>query len=135
MALPPVQYDSRIPWRSRKTNYAWRPYAEITVHGKNGIVDRWFALIDTGADDLVLPSGIARRFGIDLSVLKQVSVQTAAGYAVIYKQTTIEIELEGRKRSVDVLFGPTRTPLIGRNALLKLIKFGIDLNGWLYADP
>lgn len=44
----------------------------------------------------------------------------------------IDVEIRGKSIRVDALFGGGPTPLIGRLTLLKAMRFGIDLDGWLY---
>jgi predicted aspartyl protease len=133
-----VDYDGRHAWRGAKTYYSNRPYGSIDVsYAGSAAVNLW-ALLDTGADYLCLDDAVAKSIGINLRAsTNYVAVTTPLGATASLPLWTVRMTIEGRSADVDAIFDSSfaTTPLLGRAALLDAIKFGIDVTGWLYADP
>jgi predicted aspartyl protease len=103
----------------------------MRVHGPKGIHDLW-ALVDTGADYLMLETSVATRVGIPLPGTPMV-VGVAGGGSVRFDLVhNVKITVEGSTATVDALFGGRGTSLLGRTAILPAIDFGIDAIGWLH---
>ena len=133
-----VDYDNRHGWLGAKTNYSNRPYSSIDVSYSGSAAVNLWALVDTGADYLCLDDNVATSIGINLATSTNfVQVRTPLGVTAKLPLWRVRMTMEGRSADVDALFDSSfaKTPLVGRVALLDTIKFGIDLTGWLYADP
>jgi predicted aspartyl protease len=132
MPVPVPPYTDRYAWGSAKTHYSNRPYTWMRVHGPKGVIDLW-ALIDTGADFLMLENSVATTLGIALPP-PPIAIKVAGGGSVfVTKISGVQITVEGKTANVDALFfGGTGTSLLGRTAILSAIEFGIDNTGWLY---
>ena len=129
ISVPP--YTDRYAWGSAKTHYSNRPYTWLRVHGSKGIQDLW-ALVDTGADYLMLDASVAATVGITLPAATT-SIRVAGGGTIsLPKVSKVQITVEGKTVKVDALFGGSGTPLLGRTAILPAIDFGIDGKGWLH---
>jgi predicted aspartyl protease len=132
-----VSYDNRHGWLSRNTNYSNRPYSLIDVsHSGSGAVSLW-GLIDTGADYLCLGDAVAHSLGINLAhCTHYVNITTALGSKSALPVVNIHMAMEGYAADVDAIFDSvfSKTPLIGRCALLEVLKFGVDDKGWLFAQ-
>lgn len=132
MPVPVPPYTDRYAWGSAKTHYSNRPYTWMRVHGPKGVMDLW-ALIDTGADFLMLENSVATRLGIVLPSTP-INIKVAGGGSIAAtKVSNVQITIEGKAANVDALFyAGGGTPLLGRTAILSAIAFGIDNIGWLY---
>ena len=95
-------------------------------------MDLW-ALIDTGADYLMLENSVATTLGFALPP-RPIAIKVAGGGSVwVTKIGGVQITVEGKTANVDALFfGGTGTTLLGRTAILSAIEFGIDNTGWLH---
>jgi predicted aspartyl protease len=131
--MPPVTitFTDRYGWGGAKTNYSNRPYTWMRVHGPTGIYDLW-ALVDTGADYLMLDGTVANSVGINLSNASLIPVHSWWGGTSLPLVPNVQITVEGKSAAVDALFGNHGTPLLGRTAIIPAIDFGIDNIGWLY---
>lgn len=82
------------------------------------------ALVDTGATDTLLPQGLLLKLGIatkDRDVYK-----LADGSTVSYAVGEAVVRLDGRERTVLVVFGPEDAqPLLGATTL-ELFKLSVD---------
>jgi predicted aspartyl protease len=114
-----------------------RPYASLYCFGvKPSLAPRpvrLAALIDTGADYLVLPNWVGHNVGLNLRNYRSIPVLTAGGYtpATIVKDFTIEIE--GKSIEVTAHFLNITRALLGLNPLLTAIDFGLGVNlRWFY---
>jgi hypothetical protein len=67
---------------------------------------------------------------------RYVSITTALGSKPSIPLVTVNLEMEGYAADVDAIFDCAfhRTPLVGRCALLDVVRFGIDAKGWLFAQ-
>jgi hypothetical protein len=70
----------------------FRPEVIITVHGANGSGD-FLALVDTGADNTILPESIARLLGISLQPCKGPSATAFGGQEIALSFADVELEL------------------------------------------
>lgn len=130
----PVRYHGRHGW-GHPGNANNRPYAELIFPAAPRSRRLW-ALVDSGADYLQLPSQFAQRIGVNVSTHgKAVSMAVAGGGTVQFiRVPSVPVQIEGKLVRVDCLFSPNQaaTPLLGRTAFLAAIDVGIDVNGWLY---
>src|ERR1700684_2777098 len=118
-------YTDRYPWRGPHTKRSNRPYTWMRVHGPRGIHDLW-ALVDSGADYLMLQTAVACRVGIDLCGIPTTYANTAGGGSIpIQHVHNVQITVEGHSATVEVYFGGHGTPLLGRTAFLAAIDFGM----------
>jgi len=132
--MPPVTitFTDRYAWGGAATNYNNRPYTWMRVHGPAGTYDLW-ALVDTGADYLMLETAVANSVGISLGNANTITVNLAGGGTTSLQLVqNVRITVEGKSANVDALFGSHGTPLLGRTAIIPAIDFGIDNIGWLY---
>jgi predicted aspartyl protease len=115
--------------RFAKTN---RPYASIFCYGvkppPGSPPVRLAALIDTGADYLVLPNYVGQKVGLNLHNYPSSPVLTAGGNtpATIVKDFTIK--LEGVSIEVTAQFLNITRALLGLSPLLRAIDFGLSVN-------
>lgn len=127
-----ITYAGRHAWLGSGTNFSNRPYTFLRVAGPAGYMDLW-ALVDTGADYLMLDASVATATGLNLASASRIYVTVAGGGTVaVHKLAGVPITVEGRSGHVEALFGTVTTPLLGRTAILGVIDFGIDGSGWLY---
>jgi predicted aspartyl protease len=112
------------------------PKAEVyVINPATGKKTRYAAIVDTGADHLLLDAAAAANAGLTYSALPGITVTTAGGSAVL-KQAKIVIELEGVRLTVPAWFGPTPAGvLLGRSALLKALEIAFDVSDWGYNIP
>lgn len=131
MAQIKVVYDEHRRWWHRDN----RPREEVRVHGPYGRTIRLAsALVDTGADTLVLSAVIATHLGIDLTQGTKQSTKIVGGLVTMRKIRDVPITIETKKVRVDCLFCPgNTTPLLGRTAALAAFEnLGFDANGWMF---
>jgi len=70
----------------------FRPEVRIKVHGSKGSGD-FLALVDTGADNTILPESIARDLGISLIAGKGPAATAFGGQEIALSYADIEMEL------------------------------------------
>ena len=70
----------------------FRPEVRITVHGPKGSGD-FLALVDTGADNTILPEAIARDLGIPLTAGAGPAATVFGGQAIMLSYADVELEL------------------------------------------
>ena len=114
-----------------------RAYANITCYGvKNALVPApgvpLAVLIDTGADHLELPTGVASQLGINLATYGVIPLLTAGGTIPVKVVPNFGVEIENKLVYVTVHFLAISTGLLGLDAILKAVDFGFDLTQWLY---
>jgi len=128
-----VIYDELVAWRSPDNNTAYRPYCWIKVHGfpAPNAWDGW-GLLDTGADFLMLPVGVAHTLSIDIVNCPTENVTIASGAVISLPQTFVDVTIRKKRINVKAIFGIGATPLIGLHTILAAMEFGIDFSGWLY---
>jgi predicted aspartyl protease len=98
------------------TQHAW---LEIEVYHQAKSW-RFFAMVDTGADDLILDTGIASYLGIPQGP-QSYSVGTAGGTVQMQRQPGMTVDVAGTTIQTDVVFGVLPLPLLGRRALLAAV--------------
>lgn len=120
-----VDFDGFYPFAS--TN---RPYASISCYGVKPHLTtrpaRLSALIDTGADYLVLPNYVGQRVGLNLHNYPSTPVLTAGGSTPATMVDDFTIKLEGKFIEVKVQFLDIAGALLGLPALLSAIDVGFD---------
>ena len=70
----------------------FRPEVRITVHGPKGSGD-FIALVDTGADNTILPESIARDLGIPLTAGKGPAATAFGGQEIALSYADVQLEL------------------------------------------
>jgi predicted aspartyl protease len=70
----------------------FRPEIRIVVHGPNG-AETYRALVDTGADDTILPESVARGLGIRMTRATGPAAQAFGGQAIALSYADVELEL------------------------------------------
>ena len=70
----------------------FRPEVRIALHGPNGSGD-FLALVDTGADNSVLPESVARALGIPLVSGKGPAARAFGGQEIALSYADVELEL------------------------------------------
>lgn len=82
------------------------------------------ALVDTGASDTMLPEDVLSRLGLE--PVEQLPFQLADERVVQYRVGEARIRLDGRERTIPVVFGPVGVmPLLGATAL-EIFHLGVD---------
>ena len=70
----------------------FRPEIRIKVHGSKGSCD-FLALVDTGADNTILPESIANDLGIPLIAGKGPAATAFGGQKIVLSYADVELEL------------------------------------------
>jgi hypothetical protein len=70
----------------------FRPEVRIKIHGPKGFGD-FLALVDTGADNTILPESIAQELGITSIACKGPSATAFGGQEIALSYADIELEL------------------------------------------
>ena len=106
-----------------------RPIVPLTILGINGSVQR-MALIDSGADSVVLPTAVAPMMGIDLAKAYAGSVTTAGTTRVSVRYAKVLLELDDGnlqyRWKTHVGFAPVQISLLGTIGGLEFFKASID---------
>lgn len=120
-------------WRTSQNHGAWLPYCEIDVHSDVGDGKQTFwALIDSGAQFLMLPHSAAENLDIDTRKLPTEQVTSALGQCVSMPWTWLDVTIRGERVPVIAFFGISSTPLIGIETIKSTMRFGVDDQGWLH---
>lgn len=113
-----------------------RPMGTVVLVGPGGAHGtRWssLALVDTGADYLILPDSAAHAVGISLSAARVVPVTGLGTTPFQMHQLNVNVELEGHPVRVPALFGRGARALIGRQTLFAaLTTLGFSTTEWLF---
>jgi predicted aspartyl protease len=70
----------------------FRPEIRIRVHGPRGSGD-FLALVDTGADNTILPEAVAGDLGIPLKVARGPAATAFGGQAIVLSYADVDLEL------------------------------------------
>ncbi|MHB1038529.1 MAG: pepsin/retropepsin-like aspartic protease family protein [Pirellulales bacterium] len=70
----------------------FRPEIHLTVHGRRGSSD-FLALVDSGADNTILPESIARSLDIPLHPAKGPAAKAFGGQEIALSYADVELEL------------------------------------------
>ena len=84
---------------ARSFDCVMRPEIELTVHGPATSVS-YSALVDTGADQVVLPCSLARRLGVILDASRTRPAKVFGGSNLAFYAGEIELELGPTGQSV-----------------------------------
>ena len=96
----------------------------MRIIGANGAAEDVDALVDTGATYASLPAGLLRR--LEVAPIETGRFRTAVGDVVEMDLGQVEVELDGRRRTVLTVFGPDgATPLLGATSL-GLLSLAVD---------
>jgi predicted aspartyl protease len=106
-------------------------YLEIEVFYQNNSRRLW-ALVDTGADHVMVDSGVAANLGVP-SGPKTYPVATTAGTIWMQVERSLTVDLAGATIQTDVVVDGPPTPLLGRRALLDAVEFGFGQQRWYHA--
>lgn len=109
-------------------------HANISVIGATATVHIAMILVDSGADYVQLPMWAADKAGINMAGGKPVRVNGATGSDYMYLRSGVDLDIEGKRITIDVLFDPkNRRPLLGRNGLRAMgDAYGFDQDDWLW---
>jgi predicted aspartyl protease len=124
-----VTYEDEHPYAS-----GGRPFLNIRCHGVKGEIRRpaeFPALIDTGADNLVLPNSVAEWLKIDLDAFSENRIQTANGIATVRRVPDFMVEFNGQIVKVLAEFSPVSPALLGIRPLLSVVDLGLQLYRFL----
>jgi hypothetical protein len=105
-----------------------RAFLEIEVHYLANH-HRFLALVDTGADDLILDSGVGAILGVP-DQPQDYPINTASGTAWLHREPGLTVYLAGTSVQTDVLFGVLPMPLLGRRPLLTAVDYGFGKQEW-----
>lgn len=131
MAQVVVIYDEQRLW----TKPRMRPTLELYVHGPQGKTARiGNALIDTGADKLILPRGVANHLGINLTTAPSKKAKIVGGSITMRQIKSLRITVENKSVDVACLVYPgNTTTLLGREAALAVFEnYGFEKNSWMF---
>lgn len=105
-----------------------RPYLRVRyLNPHTGKSLQAWALIDTGADDCVLPADFAGLLGHDLEAGNKVQIGGIHGHDFAYQHTTkIEIPGFSTEETLISFIGKLRQPLLGVRSFLSHFKLTID---------
>ena len=96
----------------------------MRIIGANGAAEDVDALVDTGATYASLPAGLLRR--LEVVPMETGRFRTAVGDVVEMDLGQVEVELDGRRRTVLTVFGPDgASPLLGAT-VLGLFSLAVD---------
>ncbi len=111
-----------------------RPKGAVVLHGPGGPHGtQWktLALVDTGADYLHLPEEAAQKVGIFLYQAPVFRISTAGGVIRMVRRN-VDVEIQGVKVNVPVNFARGAVPLIGRQAIFRVLEAaGFTTREWL----
>ncbi|PWU19920.1 MAG: hypothetical protein C5B50_05675 [Verrucomicrobia bacterium] len=110
-----------------------KPIANLVVHAPLSKLN-FNALVDTGADYIVIPHG-ALVLGWKHPPKSTVSVATVGGTLPLTIAKGVTVEVEGQTFTTDIVFSPSITgkgALLGRVDLLGLFEVGMDNTQWLW---
>ena len=111
-----------------------RPYADVILNPLYPGAPTHKCIVDSGADYLQLPASAASSVGISLIGATPTPVSTVAGTTTLQLVTNVQVDIEGYKVTIDVLFDPTNSthPIAGRQLLLKAFDLGFNTTHWLW---
>ena len=99
--------------------------------GPHGSRIAFVALVDTGADFMHLPTQSAAAVGVSLANARQITISTAGGIITVL-QEDVDVEIEGVTVNIPVNFAHNAKPLIGRQAIFKVLEStGFTTTEWL----
>lgn len=133
MTYRTISYDDGERYQRR------RPYGSVTLHGPGGPygISSWhaWALVDTGADYMCLPSQAAHAVGVSLTSAASGPVLTAGGVITV-QHFAVDVEIQGVRTNVPVNFAVNAKPLIGRQAIFAVLPaIGFTTSEWLLEWP
>ena len=96
----------------------------IRVVGANGLVEDVEALVDTGATRTSLPVGLLRRLGV--SPQENGLFRTATGAVVEMETGETEVELDGRRKTVPIVFGADGAGALLGATTLEIFSLAVD---------
>ena len=82
------------------------------------------AMVDTGASDTMVPRSILTQLGIE--AMERYEFQLADSTVVEYDVGETRLRIDGRERTVPVIFGPEGTPPLLGATTLEVFRLGVD---------
>jgi clan AA aspartic protease len=82
------------------------------------------AMVDTGASDTMVPRSILTQLGIE--AMERYEFQLADNTVVEYDVGETRLRIDGRERTVPVIFGPEGTPPLLGATTLEVFRLGVD---------
>ncbi len=117
-----------IPSPFSKRQKLQRPIIPVSLHGRKNSI-RYEALIDSGADFSILPSGLAEILRINLIKLKKIYFGSASGEIIDGFISEVGIELEGEIFKSKVVFAnlPKNVGILGQYGFFDkfIVKFDL----------
>ena len=96
----------------------------LRVVGVNSLVEDVEALVDTGATRTALPTSLLRRLGI--TPQENGLFRTATGEVVEMETGETEVELDGRRKTVPVVFGADGAGALIGATTLEIFSLAVD---------
>ena len=111
-----------------KSQKLLRPIIPVSLN-INKLSVRYEALIDSGADFSIFPTGIANRLGINLSPLKKIYFSSATGEMVAGLISHIFLDIGGGNFETKIVFAdlPGNIGILGQYGLFDKFKVNFDL--------
>lgn len=133
-------FNERRVWTQRDNPFSLEerlPLTMVLVHGESWQVPvPIMAIVDTGAQHLMLPADIAPDINLDLSACEQRPVVIASGEVTHLPCAMVEITVRKVRARVLAYFGAGwNQPLLGIEAIYATMTFGVDRAGSLYGTP
>ena len=98
---------------------AARPFVPVYLFGPGGSIQSpYYALLDSGADVVLLPSELGKEAGVDVVSGKSYGVIGVGGQKVSVYYHNLELQLVGDSRKLSTIVGLSDqifTPLLGRS--------------------
>jgi predicted aspartyl protease len=129
-----VTYAMDYPYLRNPPGYAPQPeahaYLELDLHYQ-GNKRRLWAMVDTGADHLMVDNGVAANLGVPPRP-KTYQVNTATGPVWMQLEPNLTVDLAGSRIQTDVVVDGPPTPLLGLRALLDAVDYGFGQQRWYH---
>ena len=97
---------------------------KIRVVGANGLTEDVEALVDTGATLTLLPASLLWRLGVVPQ--ENAPFRTATGAVVHMETGETSVELDGRRKTVPVVFGADGTGALLGVTTLEIFRLAVD---------
>jgi hypothetical protein len=114
-----------------------RFYVPVTIVPPTSAALNFLALVDSGADDLVLPSAVLHLFASLSGSMTKTKVHTAHGSVTLTQLSGQSFQVDGVTVTADILFSGSLTlgaALCGRVPLLRCSpEIGLRKHEWLRA--
>ncbi len=129
-----MKKDTYVTYKNVEQYIGNRPKLDIELVGPKSQRPVYQALVDTGADYLMLPDTYAQQVGLSLSSAQPYGYWTANSWATSKILRNLDVIVEGLRITIDVVFDPLcpSGPILGRSALLAAIEVGFNDKEWYW---